>query len=381
MTARYWQRLCWTAFSTALVSFGQATVEAEDWAVSNWELPSVVPVSCSDASCSDNRGLVSGTLVGTAGNMCAPLNCDICRPRGCSLLSGGCSDDCDAGCDSWCGARGGRGGLCGLGIVKPSERCFDDFISPMTNPVFFEDPRTLTEVRLTFVNHRLPTALGGQSVQAYAPQFRVALSERLSLIATKGSYIDSQNPLIGSGYLDLAGGFKYNLLRDPNAGRILSFGTTFEAPSGSRDSLQGNGDGEFHFFLTGGTRILGSKRAHWLSSLGLRQPLNENAENRIMHWSNHFDYRLGHRPVYAFTEFNWWNYLSSGTAFPMPLEGGDIFNFGAPGVTGNDLVTQAVGLRSKFRRNVEAGVAYEFPLTSREGIMRDRLALDLIVRY
>lgn len=77
-----------------------------------------------------------------------------------------------------------------LGCIKPSERCFDDFISPMINFVFFEDPRTLTELRPVFASHNVPGAVGGGSIQLYALQFRVALSDRLSLIATKDGYID-----------------------------------------------------------------------------------------------------------------------------------------------------------------------------------------------
>lgn len=269
-------------------------------------------------------------------------------------------------------------GILGFGLIKPSDRCFDDFISPMTNPVFFEDPRTLTEVRFIMLHHRLPDSLGGNSVQAYAPQIRVSLSERLSLLVTKGSVIYTQSPLLESGFLDMAAGLKYNLYRDPNAGRLLSVGMSFEAPWGSTRSLQGNGDGEFHFFATGASRI--GTRSHWISAVGLRQPIDEAAENRVMHWSNHFDYRLGRRPLYAFTEVNWFHYLSDGAAFP-PIEGGDIFNLGSVGVASNSLVTQAVGLKAKPRKNVETGIAYEFPVTERQGLMKDRLTLDLIIRY
>jgi hypothetical protein len=333
--------------------------------------------SCSSISCCDT------------GSSCCDSGCGR-KPWILSSLFGskcddGCCDDLGcglSGCDSGCDACGCKSGLLGYGIVKPSEQCFSDFISPVSNPVFFEDPRTLTEVRFLFLHHNLPNALTGNSVQAYAAQIRLALSERLSFIATKDGFVYTQSPLLDSGFLDVAAGFKYNLYRDPNAGRILSVGTTFEIPMGSQKSLQGNGSGEFNFFATGGTRLFGSNRAHWLSAGGLRQPTNENAENRVAYWSNHFDYRLGTSlPIYAFTEFNWWNYLSDGTAFPGGPEGGDIFNLGSSGITGNDLVTQAVGARIKPRRNIEMGSAYEFPLTARQGLMKDRITMDLIVRY
>jgi hypothetical protein len=332
--------------------------------------------SCSSVSCCDNSysccdsgpGNKSGILARLFGSKCDDGCCD---DFGCSL----------SGCDTACDDRGCKSGLLGYGIIKPSEQCFDDFISPVSNPVFFEDPRTLTEVRFLFLHHQLPDALTGNSVQVYAAQIRLALSERLSFIATKDGLIYTQSPLLDSGFADIAAGFKYNLYRDPTAGRILSVGATYEVPTGTRKSLQGNGSGEFNFFATGGTRLFGSKRAHWLSAGGLRQPTNENSENRIAYWSNHFNYRLGTSlPTYVFTEFNWWNYLADGTG-ALGVEGGDIFNLGSAGITGNDLVTQAVGVRIKPRRNIEMGSAYEFPLTARQGLMKDRITMDLIVRY
>ena len=47
-----------------------------------------------------------------------------------------------------------------FGCLKPSDHCFDDFISPMINFVFFEDPRTLTELRPIYVKHTLPNQVG-----------------------------------------------------------------------------------------------------------------------------------------------------------------------------------------------------------------------------
>ncbi len=295
--------------------------------------------------------------------------CDdgICRPMGCDALGG---------CDGF----GGRSrGLLGLGIAKPSDRAFDDFISPMTNPLFFEDPRTLTEVRFIGLHHRLPSALGGNSVQVYAAQARVALTDRLSFIATKDGLIYTQSPILDSGLADVAAGFKYNLYRDPVSGRLLSTGVTFEIPMGSEKSLQGRGSGELHFFVTGGTRV--GQRSHFLSASGLRQALNENQGNSMAYWSTHLDYRLGNRPWYLFTEANWYHWINSGNNFPLSIEGGDIFNFGAPGITGNNIVTQAVGMKMKPRRNIEAGFAFEVPTTDRRGVMSHRWTGDLIIRF
>lgn len=283
---------------------------------------------------------------------------------------------CDNACDSACPAA--NTGLLGYGLLKHSDTCFDDFVSPMSNPVFFEDPRTLSEVRFIFLSHQLPGSLGGNSVQVYAMQVRAAITDRLSVIATKDGFVSTQSPVLDSGYADIAAGLKYNLYRDVCAGRLLSAGMTYEIPMGSTKTLQGNGNGEFHFFVTGARRM--GDKSHWISASGLREPNDTRLENRVWYWSNHLDRQIGDRPIYAFTEVNWYNLLSSGTAFG-PVEGGDLFNLGAAGVTGNDLVTQAIGIKAKPRRSVEAGLAYEFPLTARKGLLENRLTADLIFRY
>lgn len=350
-------------------------------ATSDCQTCSAISACDNSYSCCDNgncgckkRGLFSQFL----GNQCDSGCCDsnTCCDSGCGLFSN--LRGCDSGCDSGCGC----GGLLGFGIAKHSEQCFNDFCQPLTNPVFFEDPRTLTQVRFLFINHEIPQALGGNSVQVYVAQVRVALSQKLSLIATKDGFVYTKSGLLDSGYADIAAGLKYNLYRDPSAGRILSVGAVMEAPTGSKKSLQGNGGGEWNFFTSAGTRILGSTRAHWVTTGGLRQPNNENQENRVMYWSNHFDYRLNTvKPLFVFTEIHWWNYLKDGNAFGAPVQGGDLFNLGSVGVTGDNLVTQAIGTRYVPTQNVSLGGAFEFPTSNLHGLMANRWTFDLIFQY
>lgn len=327
----------------------------------NVESQEVVPASC---SCEG-----AGSC-----DVCNPMQLSSCDPCGKGLFG-------KAGCDSGsCDALGGcSSGLLGLGLIKQSEHCFDDFISPMTNPVYFEDPRQLTEVRAIFINHKLPVILGNPAgrIQVWAVQARVRLTDRLSLIAVKDGYIESQSPLIQDGYADITPGLKYSLYRDQCAGQMLSIGGRFETTAGRRRSLQGNGDGVFDFFLSGGSRI--GCKGHYLSSAGFILPVDSQAENQMFYWSHHLDRQLN-KKLYAFTELNWFNYMKDANAFPA-LEGGDFFNLGANGVKGNDIVTSAFGLKLKPRRNIESGVAWEFPLTERRGVLDNRLTADFIIRY
>jgi hypothetical protein len=316
---------------------------------------------------------------------------------GCDTVCGGsCQDNAswnDCGWKSWsfgsadnshCGCSSGMLGL-GLlpsttGLIKRSDHCFDDFISPMTNPVYFEDPRALTELRSIFINHKLPVLLGnpGGSLQLYALQARARLTERLSLIAVKDGYIDSDSPLIQNGWADIGAGLKYTLYRDACNGRILAGGARFETTTGRRATLQGNGDGVFDFFLSGASRM--GSASHYMTSAGFILPVDSQAENQMFYWSHHFDRRLT-KKLYAFTEINWYNYMKSGSAFGAAIEGGDLFNFGSPGVAGNNIVTNAWGARYVANRHLNTGVAWEFPLTERRGVLDNRLTLDMIFRY
>jgi hypothetical protein len=326
--------------------------------------------SCIGDPFAADEGCLGGGCVGEG---CAGEGCS--AGQGCGLLGG-------------CGLFGGCGHDLGsllvsddklLGLFVHSDQCFTNFISPMTNPVYFEDPRTLTEARFIFINHHLPANLGGQNVQVIAAQARVALTDKLSIIATKDGFITSQNPIVQDGFADVSAGLKYNIFRDVETQTIASVGTTFEMPVGSTRSLQGNGDGEFHLFATGGTEFL--PYWHWVSGTGFRLPVDRSAENQIWYWSNHIDRQLGDSGLYLFTECNWYSYMSSGTAFPAPIGGDDLFNFGSPGMGGANFVSGAFGVKYKPSVNSELGLAYEFPYSQRKDIMKDRLTVDFIIRY
>jgi hypothetical protein len=346
----------------------------------------ILPIGCRNEACD------LGSASCDAGG-CDSAGCGISRDwlgLGRWKNSAGCADNgacglgTPAGCDgSGCDSLACDPGLLGFGLIKHSETGYDDFISPMTNPLFFEDPRQVTEARAIFVDHKLPyfAAINtpGGRLQAYAVQIRVRLTERLSLIASKDGYVVSQSPLLDDGWADLSAGLKYSLYRNAAAGRLLSVGGRFEMPTGMARTLQGNGDGIFDFFLTGGTRLGNS--AHFLSGSGFIIPTDSSANNQMFYWSNHLDKRIASSRVYAFTELNWYYYMKNGKSFPLPVAGGDFFNLGSPGIAGESIVTNAYGLKFKPNRNLETGVAWEFPMTQFRGVLDNRLTADLILRY
>ena len=314
--------------------------------------------------------------------------CGCCSSGGCSI-DNCCEPSC---CQKNCGLFG-QGVLtydpCATGCVLPkkalgcfreSENAFDEFISPMTNPIFFEDPRNLTELRGIFWNHRVPIAAGGGRIDLYALQIRARLNDRWSLIAVKDGYVVSTNPLVDDGWADVDLGVKYSIYRDPQNQRLLSGGVVYNLPVGSPDALQARGGGNFHLFLTGGSEFCDC--GHWLSAFGGILPADSGENSSFVYWSNHFDYQV-RRGWYALTEFNWFHWSDGGdnTLGLTGVEGLDAFNFGSSDVEGNDIVTGAIGVKYKPNRKTEIGVAWEVPLTAKRDVIDNRLTVDLILRY
>ncbi|HWB14281.1 MAG TPA: hypothetical protein VG826_33950 [Pirellulales bacterium] len=322
-------------------------------------------------------------------------NC-LSSPTDCSPCSRGCPAACAAdnrcNCDdgifrSLLGYSGYKayGGACRkgrlFGLFTASDCRFTNFISPMTNPVYFEDPRNLTEARVIFLNHQLPSAvLGGGDVQLFATQLRAALTDRLSIIAVKDGYIFAgQDAPPIEGWANVNVGLKYNLYADPVRQRLLSLGTRIEMPVGSYRALQGNsGTSQFDIFLSGGTQL--GSLSHLVSTAGFRLPADTNKQNEQFFWSLHLDRRLPNRPLYGLFELNWYHWMTN-VPGGLPVGGLDLYNFGSSGVAGTNIVTGALGLKYKPSLNSEVGFCWEVPLTARRDIMDNRLTADLILRY
>ncbi len=135
---------------------------------------------------------------------------------------------------------------------------------PISNPTLFDLALPGTNIHPIVMFHRLPdevnTTIGrvpmGGDVQVYALQFEIALSERLSIVATKDGYVEidpDTKPLWSeeSGFANLGAGLKYAFLLDPAAGHALSGTLTFELPTGNHDVFQGEGDGAANLILSG----------------------------------------------------------------------------------------------------------------------------------
>ncbi len=280
----------------------------------------------------------------------------------------------------------------------------DMAISPVSNPIFFEDPRIRTEVRLIYLYNRvsddlaleLPgvtVPLGGADIHAFGAQIRFALTPRLALIATNdvGIVFRPDNPIPGTaftnatGYSDLDIGFKYALIDDPVNQFLFTPILTYAIPTGSRDVFQGDNAGIFDI---GASAEKGFDRFHLIGNLGLRIPVDGDRNSTSFHYSLHADYFVS-RYFIPLVEFNGWTVVDSPDGSQGPLgafntalntEGADLINFGAS----NPADTQAAigfGFRSQLFENLDFGFIYEHAVTSPEGIFEQRVTTDLIFHF
>lgn len=258
----------------------------------------------------------------------------------------------------------------------------DRIIAPITSPVTFESPTIQTNARPIFAHHSFPSdsIFGGGALDVYALQLRYAVNDRFAIIATKDGYFDLQ-PDTGSnesGMADVAGGFKYAFIDDPDKGLIATAGLIYEGTNGDKDVFQGNGDGTWRPFVSAG---LASGDMSYVGSLGLQWPNDRDAETTSFDWHLQGAWHAPDSKFAPVLELSGIHYISGGEALAVDFEGGDVINLGASGVGGNDLVTGAVGLRWNAWGRSWLGLAWETPVFSRDDLFDDRVTADLVVVF
>ena len=281
---------------------------------------------------------------------------------------------------------------------------FEGARRPITNPTLFDLALPTTNIHPIFMYHSLPdtvnTELGnlamGGDVQVYALQFEYALSERLSIVATKDGFVDinAGNTALWSdesGFANLGAGLKYAFIYDPANEFVLSGTAVVELPTGNDDVFQGQGDGVVNLIVSGLKMWDDFQLA---GAAGARLAISDDQSSSTF-VSAHASYEVC-RWFIPLVELNWHHVISPGDGKPafnsqaggaVPVvatfEGSDLLNFGAANSGQNrDLVTAALGFRSRLTESMDLGVAYEIPLTPEdEGIIEDRLTVDLVWKF
>ena len=281
-------------------------------------------------------------------------------------------------------------------IISAADQTADwkaGLISPVANPIYFEDARITSELRPIFMNHWLPDTfkfaggsapLGGEA-RVYALQIRYAISDRLAFIATKDGYIEFKpNHTLTEqyGWADLAAGFKYALVDDADKQLLITPGLTITLPTGDKDVFQGDGSGEWNLFVSAAK---GWNNLHLLGNLGFRIPNDSSEQTSQAHYSLQLDYRTCDYFI-PFIVLNGYTVLSEGDdqllgAVPLNTEMYDLANFGSTNAKGDTQLTIGGGFRSQLTDKLDVGLAYEAGISDPKGIFDKRVTVDMIVRF
>lgn len=291
-----------------------------------------------------------------------------------------------AGVQNWC--KGATGSLQGNGRkMFQSDRCFENFISPVSNPFYFEDPRSLTELRPVFLFQSVPGDAGGGRIFDFALQGRLALTEQFSIVIHKLGLINYNNSTFGdngTSFQELWLGPKWTFYRNENSGTVVATGLIFEIPTGSEKVAQNTGHLSLAPYLSAAQRLYKFADYGTLNGMGTVGYSFATDSERSDHFytSLHLDFDVGNlHKFYPIFEMNWFNYTKNGSVTPINVEGRDLINFGATNVKGVNELSLVPGFRYKVNDFWQVGFAAEFPVAGQKDLMNYRIGFDMIFRY
>ncbi|MCP5516244.1 MAG: hypothetical protein H7A45_03185 [Verrucomicrobiales bacterium] len=256
------------------------------------------------------------------------------------------------------------------------------WVAPVANPIFFESPAIGTEARPIFIwqNLNQDFVTQGGDAQVYALQLRIALTERLAIIATKDGFVDFNPAAVlphDEGWADIAAGVKYAVVSDDQARFVLTPGFTFKIPIGEESAFQGNGDGELDLFVSA-AKAFGPVEV--MGNFGVRLPMNMDEETSQLHYSLQVAYPVC-RWFKPFAVCNAYTVLSEGDNLPLGSEGYDLINFGVSNAAGETMVVVGGGFRTELLKQLDLGFAYEKGVTHSDGIFDDRFTVDAVIHF
>lgn len=271
-----------------------------------------------------------------------------------------------------------------------SDREFDTFISPVTNPFLFEDPRSSSEVRPLGIYQRIPTSqpnFQGGSLWYVGVRGSLAITNRLSVTLNKiglSGVTASGDSDLGShtGLSELWFGPKVTILRDVDFGTLLAAGLQFQVPLGSSAVYQNTGKLGLVPYVSVGQTFLKTRFGGFnaLANAGYSYSVN-NLRSDYFYASGHVSFDLMNRQkFFPLAEVNWFQYTTNGNAQFLAGEGRDLVNFGSL-AKGSSLLTGALGARYRLSKSLEFGGAFEVPLAGNRDFFRYRFLFDIIYRF
>ncbi len=270
-----------------------------------------------------------------------------------------------------------------------SDHCFDAFVSPMTNPFLFEDPRSTTEIRPIFIYQRVPSrepVFQGGNITFLGVQGRVAITERWSFVMNKlgGIGVNPNSAFLSdeTGFAEIWLGPKYTFLRDQDSRSVAAGGLTFQIPAGSSSVRQDTGTLSLVPYVSYAQNFWDTQFGSFNGILGTGYSFSVNNERSDYYYlSAHLDFDVMNRHrFYPLLELNWFYNTTNGNQSPYRFEGRDLVNFGSQG-KGSNLLTGAIGTRVKITQNIETGFGFEIPLAGNRDLFQYRWTVDLIWRF
>lgn len=258
--------------------------------------------------------------------------------------------------------------------VPPEER----FVRPVTAPYFHEDSFVTSDVRAWYLRHEFEDDTIGGDVTVIALQVRLALTNRLQLVAYKDGYTRFDGTLGDSdGLNDIGAGLKYALIQDWESQTHMAVGLGYEIGLGDEDVLQDTN--EFRLwasFNQGFDRLHLGSTINYIIAEDLQDGLLGNADMLMIHL--HADYYVNEwfSPV---IESNAYIVTDDGNS-PVPFSGVDAASLA--GGEDEDTVTIAIGAELRpFGPGVSIRGAYETELTDSISLFGDRLTLSAVVEF
>ena len=259
---------------------------------------------------------------------------------------------------------------------------FESFPRPIGSPLYFEDPFINSDIRPILLHHEFPrdSLLGGGDLTVLAVQARIALTDRLQLIATQDGHADLEADALpeGEGWNDLAAGLKYAFYVDHEEMAIASIGIRWTLSNGSRDVFKGTED-EISVFVTGAKKY---GKFHVVADVVGRFTVDSDEGNNSLSWDINCSYELCDC-FYPLLEYHGFLYTSNGDRLDVRDGLLDYGNLGAGDVAGSSAHWGTAGFRWQFKEGVSWGTGYGFALNraSNNDIFKSRFTTNLIFTF
>jgi hypothetical protein len=259
-----------------------------------------------------------------------------------------------------------------------AEKAEHRFVHPVSAPYDNEDASVTTDVRVWYAYHDFPSdiLLGGGHGQTAAVQARVALTDRLQLVAYKDGYFWVDTPAVNEdGWVDVAAGLKYAVVQDYESQFRWAVGAGYEMPLGDPSVFQN--DDEIRLFTgvdKGFDRLHLGVNASYFFGLGRDQDAGNS--DRFA-WHLHADYYVTEwfSPV---LEINGYHITEAGDS-AIPFQGADVFNLGTG--AGDPVVTIAPGVEFRPTDWIGLRASFELPLTNEEDVYGSRVTLSAVFSF